>query len=134
MVKNMNKLTLIEANNYANPFVNYDRRASKKPSHCCAKRSPWRGAFSEIVMTDAQDAVEVTRRMLYNHRRRHARRSPRGRDDARGHRTDRAARARRRASVHCGLNTTSLQNARRRSRPRNAAALVYRVMGDGTRR
>ena len=41
-------MTIIAANNYANSLVPYG--ASKKPGRCCAKRYPWRGAFSERVI------------------------------------------------------------------------------------
>ena len=40
--------TLIAANNYAQSLS--ISSASRKPSHCCAKRCPWRDAFSARVM------------------------------------------------------------------------------------
>ena len=53
--------------------------------------------------------------------RRHARRPPRGRDDARGQeRIARGARARRRASDHNGELSKTLQNARAALRAREA--------------
>ena len=92
--------TLFEANNYAWALVDISRFEEAKS--LLRKTVP---VARRILGEDHRVTLKmrwVNAKALYEEDRRHARRSPRGRDDARGGGTDRASRTWRRASAHNG--------------------------------
>ena len=92
--------TLRAANNYALSLIT--RKHFEEARSLLRKMVP----VARRVLGEANDLTLKMRwlsaRALYQSRRRHARRSPRGRDDRRGHSSDRAARSRWRAPDHNG--------------------------------
>ena len=93
--------TLRAANNYALSLIT--RKHFEEARSLLRKMVP----VARRVLGEANDLTLKMRwlsaRALYQSRRRHARRSPRGRDDRRGHSSDRAARSRWRAPAHNGI-------------------------------
>ncbi len=80
----------------------------------------------EEALTVIEAQLSMQRRLGIRGRPRHARRSPRGRDDAQGIGTDRAAHARWRAPENRADRTISTRRASRAPRPRSNAAVRVR--------
>ena len=110
--------TFLAANNYANCLHSLGRfeeaTSLLRENDTRGATRPWRESRG-----DAQDAVDLREGTLRGQRR-HPRRSPPGRDDARGHGTDRAARDGWRATrSQRGLRNPAIR-ASRPPRPRSA--------------
>ena len=115
--------TMLETNNYAGILGGLGRFEETKSLTC--KRYRYRDAFSRCHHLTFRCGRFT--RWRSGGTTAHARRSPRGRVDARGDDTDRAARARRRASDHDG-DWGDLQNASRLT-PAKCVSLIFRRLG-----